>query len=495
MVLISSVVPAVAFAHAESASEQFQNGTPINEIQCDNPRHILVERNNGNPACVTERTAEKLGWEQIIPVESVAQNSIKYGATLISFLEEDFVFTHKQVSRDHVISELGPGNGLYWPQYTITFPRSAQVGVPFDVIYDYAFAIPDEETGSYVDFNEQCSEYRCGKMIFYTKVSHNVDVVSDGWEQVNETFDSRMIPMRNFTHYYLYPEFDNTQPLQETFTYVINDPGDAYRIGEINLTMTFNRDDLLYFYVDDSGNVIFDPLMTKKTFEQSAFASSDDPSMASVASAIERELDKLQERPYDQRDIEVIEAPTGLRDGPPPEVYDHFAERLLREYPDDQNFEDLLRSWNLTQSWINDFLSVKSELRPQIADFLASYTLLPMAYGQEAVTTVSGQLVNTDEGGSSVFVYGGTVCAYDVDGSDINPIIVNNEHVCSVTTQSGTFFFDVPTADPDGPSNTDLVLKAFAKNDHFEFVKNNDLDVVIDDNTRLFFNWEYNLLN
>ena len=146
--------------------------------------------------------------------------------------------------------------------------------------------------------------------------------------------------------------------------------------------------------------------MTKKTFEQSAFASSDDPSMASVASAIEQELDKLQERPYDQWDIEVIQAPTGLRDGPPPDVYDFFAETLLRQYPDEDNFEDLLRSWNLTQSWIDDFLSVKSELRPQIADFLTSYSLLPMAYGQEATATVSGTLTNTDADGSVISVHG-----------------------------------------------------------------------------------------
>ena len=196
---------------------------------------------------------------------------------MISFLEEDFVFTHKQVSTDHTISELGPGDGISWPQYTITFPKSAQVGVPFDVVYDYAFVIPDEETGSYVDFDEQCAEYRCGKMMFAANVSDNVDIVSDGWEYFNETFDSKMIPMRNFTHYQYDQGFDNTQPHQEIFTFVINDPGDDYRIGEINVTLSLNLDDRLYFYVDDSGNVIFDPMMTKKTFEQSVFASSDDP--------------------------------------------------------------------------------------------------------------------------------------------------------------------------------------------------------------------------
>jgi len=33
--------------------------------QCNNPNHILVQRTNGNLACVYERTAERLGWEII----------------------------------------------------------------------------------------------------------------------------------------------------------------------------------------------------------------------------------------------------------------------------------------------------------------------------------------------------------------------------------------------------------------------------------------------
>ena len=38
---------------------------------CNNPDHMLVERTNGNLACVSERTAEKLGWEIILLVETI----------------------------------------------------------------------------------------------------------------------------------------------------------------------------------------------------------------------------------------------------------------------------------------------------------------------------------------------------------------------------------------------------------------------------------------
>ena len=230
-------------------------------------------------------------------------------------------------------------------------------------------------------------------------------------------------------------------------------------------------------------------MLKKEIFEQSSLAKSDVPSVAKAASIIRAELNKLQERPGDWN-TNIVYAPVGLRDGPPPELYEYFAEKLLREYPG-ENFEELFIYHNFTQTWIDDFLNAMPHLKPddsltsQAMDFLASYMLLPPAYGAEATTSVFGQLVNTDEDGSPVFVHGGTVCAYDRDSSGLNPIIVNNEHVCSETAQSGTFIFDVPTIDPSGSGNTDLVLKAFAKNSHFEFFLNNNEDKVkINDNMR-----------
>ena len=244
--------------------------------------------------------------------------------------------------------------------------------------------IPDEETGIYVNFNEQCSENDCGQMYFSAKVSSFVSVTSDNLEYARDLIDGKTIPMRNYTMYQHHPEFDNTRPLEETFTFVINELDDAYRIGEIHVKIQlWHNEDLVYFYVGEDGNIIFDPMMKKGTFENSSFAKSGVPSVMNTASVIRTELDKLQERTYDWTQLS-IPALVGLRDGPPRELYGYFAEKLLRDYLD-ENYTELLRSWNVTQTWINDFLSARPELKSQtITDFLTSYTLLPPAYGEEA---------------------------------------------------------------------------------------------------------------
>ena len=488
------------FGFSEPLKIQLEQEMEIEELQCNNANHVLVLRTNGKMACVTESTAEKMKWKKIISTETLDDvkelliddsstlndvDSIKYDAALMSILETDLVFTNKQIN-SNVIYESGLSNPLKWPTYEVTFPRTAQVGVPFNVVYDYAYVIPDEETGSYVDFNEQCLESTfCSKQYFSAKVSSFVDVESNNLEYFSETFDQKMIPMRNYTTYDYHPEFDNTRPLQEIFTFIINEPDDVYRIGEINVSINQDNDDLVYFYVDENGTVIFDPLMVKETFEQSSFAISSAPSVMSVASAMETEMDKLREPSFEEwkERQNIVESPTGSRIGPPPEAYEFFAEKLLDEYPNEENYEEFLRFHNFTQSWIDDFLGTMTKLKPQSFNFITSYTLLPLAYGVGETTTITGNLVNTDEDDSSVFVHGATVCAYDVGNSSLNPIIIDNKHVCVETINSGFFVFNVPTADPDGSGNTDLVLKAFAKNSHFEFFLNNNEDkVIIDDN-------------
>ena len=531
-VALSGVMSVASAETVSSPLQQVRDGVPIGEIVCSNDRVLMVSQ-TGMPACVFEESVLELKtrWMAtdtmdndniLLPYDSdlkntkiqistnktttgnmnnvdmgealknipTSDNSINYDAELMSILEKDLIFTNKNKETDlNTLSESVPfGLPEKWPIYNVTYPRTAQVGVPFNVIYNYSFAIPDEETGSYVNFNEQCSEYGCGRMHFSATVSSYVNVTSDNLEYDRDLNGGKTIPMTNRTVYEYHPEFDNTQPLEETFTFVINEPDIDYRIGQIHVQIqTSHNDDLVYFYVGEDGNIIFDPMLKKEIFEQSSLAKSDVPSVTKAASVIRTELNKLQERPGDWT-TNIVYAPVGLRDGPPPELYEYFAEKVLRQYPG-ENFEELFIYHNFTQTWIDDFLNAMPHLKPddsltsQAMDFLASYMLLPLAYGAEVTTTVSGQLVNTDEDGSSVFVHGGTVCAYDRDSSGLNPIIVNNEHVCSETAQSGTFLFEVPTIDPSGSGNTDLVLKAFAKNSHFEFFLNNNEDKVkINDN-------------
>lgn len=409
LVLAIGLISIPVFADIDSPNKQSQSGIPLEEIQCSDTNHVLVFRTNGNIACVTESTAGKLNWEKItsttiLNTEKIVVDdslddtpneigSIEYDEALMSILETDLIFIDKEIDSP-ILTSIGPVKN--WPKYEITFPRTAQVGVPFDVVFDYAFVIPDEETGSYENFNDQCNDYSCSLYYFSAKVSSFVNVTSDNLEYRSETFDPNMIPMRNYTHYNYHPEFDNTRALQEKFTFVINEPNIDYRIGEIHVQIQYyHNDDLVYFYVDENGTVIFDPNMTKDTFEQNAFARSSDSSVMRVASVINAEMDKLQKRPPEYL-RNSISAPVGPRDGPPPELYGYFAEKLLRVYPG-ENYEEFLIYRNFTQSWVNDFLAAMPELRTQAIDFLTSYTLLPLAYGQEDTTTIFGKLVNTDD--------------------------------------------------------------------------------------------------
>ena len=531
VIALSGVMSVASAETVPSPLQQMRDGVMASEIVCSGDR-VLMTSPSGMPACVFEESVLELEtrWMAtdtmdndniLLPYDSdlkntkiqistnktttgnmnnvdmgeapknipTSDNSINYDAELMSILEKDLIFTNKNEETDlNTLHTLRNFELYKWPIYNVTYPRTAQVGVPFNVIYNYSFAIPDEETGSYVNFNEQCHEDRCGRMHFTAIVSSYVNVTSDNLEYARDLNGGKTIPMTNRTVYEYHPEFDNTQPLEETFTFVINEPDIDYRIGKIHVQIqSSHNDDLVYFYVGEDGNIIFDPMLKKEIFEQSSLAKSDVPSVTKAASVIRTELNKLQERPGDWT-TNIVYAPVGLRDGPPPELYGLFAESLLRNYPG-ENFEELFIYHNFTQTWIDDFLNAMPHLKPddsltsQAMDFLASYMLLSLAYGAEDITFVFGQLVNTDEDGSTVFVHGGTVCAYDRNDFELNSIIVNNEHVCSETAQSGTFVFDVPTIDPSGSGNTDLVLKAFAKNSHFEFfLDNNEDKVKINDN-------------
>jgi len=53
-----------SYADYTSPKKQIESGIAINDIQCRDDR-VLVQRSNGGIACVSERTAERTGWEII----------------------------------------------------------------------------------------------------------------------------------------------------------------------------------------------------------------------------------------------------------------------------------------------------------------------------------------------------------------------------------------------------------------------------------------------
>ncbi|MCE2506908.1 MAG: hypothetical protein J4F36_10705, partial [Nitrosopumilaceae archaeon] len=57
----------------KSLYKQIQFGVSQNELVCANTNHVLAERHNGNLACVSERTAEKMNWQVIETFEETVQ--------------------------------------------------------------------------------------------------------------------------------------------------------------------------------------------------------------------------------------------------------------------------------------------------------------------------------------------------------------------------------------------------------------------------------------
>lgn len=68
LVMVLGTIP---LGFSEPLRVQLEQGLEINQIQCDNPNHVLVLRTHGNLACVYERTADALGWEEIKTVVEI----------------------------------------------------------------------------------------------------------------------------------------------------------------------------------------------------------------------------------------------------------------------------------------------------------------------------------------------------------------------------------------------------------------------------------------
>ncbi len=63
-IILLPIVAGDAFAEIDTPYKQFKNGIPIEDIQCRDSK-ILMETPRGMPACVSEKTANKMNWKII----------------------------------------------------------------------------------------------------------------------------------------------------------------------------------------------------------------------------------------------------------------------------------------------------------------------------------------------------------------------------------------------------------------------------------------------
>ncbi len=59
---IIMVLGSTPLGFSEPLRVQLEQRVSTDQLQCDNESHVLVQRSNGNMACVTEISAEKMGW-------------------------------------------------------------------------------------------------------------------------------------------------------------------------------------------------------------------------------------------------------------------------------------------------------------------------------------------------------------------------------------------------------------------------------------------------
>ena len=73
IVMLSGSIP---LGFSEPLRVQLEAGIETNQLQCDNDSHVLVQRTNGNLACVSEKSAERTGWK-IIKINFNENSSIQ----------------------------------------------------------------------------------------------------------------------------------------------------------------------------------------------------------------------------------------------------------------------------------------------------------------------------------------------------------------------------------------------------------------------------------
>jgi len=243
---------------------------------------------------------------------------------------------------NNVISELG--NSFYWPKFNMTFPEQVKIGESFDVVLDYTYVIPDEDTRNYADPEEICPPVYCERQNIWIVIPTYVDYLNDDRIYESTPSDPRHTPIRTWNLYSLDPPFDNTKLLQETFTFVINKPDIDYPYGFIDISFHGNREAIFYFNAAQDGIVYFDDKVMQSI--------GDGPSQLKdtpISSIITTREERLAAGPVD---------------GPPEEIWDQFKDYLIEQHSGEDIREMLLGS-NIKLSWIDRFLKFYPELDTQ----------------------------------------------------------------------------------------------------------------------------------
>ena len=150
VVMIAGSMP---LSFGDSLYSQQKKGLGMDDVTCANNSHVLVMRTNGNLACVTEKSADRMNWKII-----TFQKGIDDVLEQIDGVEEKvpLVISDEKitVTPDTTPTGISGVIGGYASDTQFTYPKEFEAGKPFDLEYSVSYERTyNELTHNYPDDN------------------------------------------------------------------------------------------------------------------------------------------------------------------------------------------------------------------------------------------------------------------------------------------------------------------------------------------------------
>ena len=453
------LIGSVPLGFSEPLRVQLEQGIETDQIQCDNPNHVLVQRSNGNMACVTERTAEKTGWEKItsdVITQTEYSESVSLNSTVTTLTLEDSETIILSVSNN------GQSSSKWcteWPKTSIEIPSIVQVGVPFDVTYNWTYVLKNDQ-GEILNmlFEEENNECTSNQLLI-TK-PYFVDIKNENFVVFDERTDWKYIPAKIYQTGTIDDfEFDNTESHSEIISMVIQDPeyGNTYGYFEFGANNQFTSANIIfdgdYATIRDAKEIVlsFDSLTSKIPDDEKIFNA--------TTSQINHEK-RLNDPQYQER-MENYK-PTLPDIG---EIVDY-----LQEYHPDKDLNDELLAIGYSQEEIDEYFALGTQFFSPVLNWILPQALAvppPSIY-------ITGQATYTNQNNIVSPLVDVQVCFWDIDenGQVANEVKNGVNQACGQTSSTGNYGILAEIDDPDDDGSTiDLVVAVGSKGSEFQIVR------------------------
>ena len=448
MVMVLGSIP---LGFSEPIYKQIEQEKAIEELECQNPSHVVVQRPNTNYACVLEQTAKKLGWTiQISTLVDDVFEMMNFDTpnTELPDIEYEFPYVVDSTkSNSNVLSE-----PRLLPLFaTYEFSKFPVVGETAVLSINYTL----HHFEKYEDFTTALTAHK------------NVEILSAENLDLNS--------MRQTTSeagYWIVPkyvdEIKKDEPIKMSITFKVIEEGKVY--------FDFGDYDIISLHIGESKSMLFadylkaNPILTQDSEEKKC-------------RTIECQL---------AGDQSHIEPEPGFNNGSPTQnsVVDdtnHFAGWTI------QQKADLMRDNGTPESVIELFVELET-LREQgytqqeLEDYLGEKLAKENANQDSGEATtqstsfyvMNGKITNTPaptdpDQIKKDSVNGLTVCAADWNSSTSKWTILNyvgGNRACQTVSENGNYFFSpVSTIDPNDEGLADVGLIMTASNTEANIIR------------------------